>query len=103
MARVTDPVCGMTLDSDTAAGQSRYQERTYSFCSQECLRQFERDPARYAGAADAPASAPHGELEQHEPPYTKSGWFVAPKFGAAGSGGAEYEPLPEAHDDRDAR
>jgi len=36
--------------------------------------------------------------ERHEPPFTKKGGFVAPKFGAAGSGGAEYEPLPEKHD-----
>ncbi len=39
------------------------------------------------------------ELEQHEPPYTTTGWFTAPKFGVAGSGGLEYELLPEAHDE----
>ena len=39
------------------------------------------------------------EPERHEPPYTTTGkWFTVPKFGSAGSGGAEYEPLPEAHD-----
>jgi hypothetical protein len=27
-----------------------------------------------------------------EPPNTKSGPFAAPKFGSAGSGGAEFEP-----------
>lgn len=43
------------------------------------------------------------ELERHEPPYTKWGALVAPKFGAAGSGGAEYERLPEAHDDHENR
>jgi len=36
-------------------------------------------------------------LEQHEPPYTVTSWLVAPKFGAAASGGFEYERLPEAH------
>lgn len=48
----------------------------------------------------ASLSVPEQEPERHEPPYTKSGGFVAPKFGAAGSGGAEYERLPESHDDR---
>lgn len=43
------------------------------------------------------------ELEQHEPPYTTTGWFTAPKFGVAGSGGLEYELLPEAHDQRSER
>ena len=32
-----------------------------------------------------------------KPPYTKSDGIVAPKFGAAGSGGAEYERGPETH------
>ena len=42
-------------------------------------------------------------LEQHESPYTTTGWLTAPKFGAAGSGGLEYERLPEAHDERGER
>ena len=29
---------------------------------------------------------------KNEPPNTKSGPFAAPKFGSAGSGGAEFEP-----------
>jgi len=29
------------------------------------------------------------------PPRTKTGPFAAPKFGSAGSGGAELEPGPE--------
>lgn len=29
------------------------------------------------------------------PPRTKTGPIVAPKFGSAGSGGAEFEPGPE--------
>ena len=101
MATVKDPVCGMMIDPDTAAGRFTYQGKTYHFCSAQCLRQFESEPARYTrgtASADAGTSAPAGELERHEPPYTKSSGLVAPKFGAAGSGGAEYERLPEAHD-----
>lgn len=90
MPQVTDPVCGMTIDSVTAAGVSKYEGRTFYFCSEECKRLFDADPSRYAGTTEV--------LEQHEPPYTKTGRWVAPKFGAAGSGGAEYERLPEAHD-----
>lgn len=103
MARVKDPVCGMMMDRDTAAARARFDDREYYFCSQQCLRQFEADPARYAAGADVSPSEPREELERHEPPYTKSGGMVAPKFGSAGSGGAEYERLPEAHDDRERR
>lgn len=37
------------------------------------------------------------ELERHEPPRTTTGVMTAPKFGSAGSGGLEYERLPERH------
>jgi hypothetical protein len=32
--------------------------------------------------------------QQRERPFTKHHGIVAPKFGSAGSGGAEYEPGP---------
>jgi YHS domain-containing protein len=103
MARVKDPVCGMMIESDSAAGESTFQERTYYFCSQQCLQQFEADPGRYAEPAKPVIADRADNLERHEPPFTKAGGMVAPKFGAAGSGGAEYERLPEAHDDRETR
>ena len=101
MAMVTDPVCGMQVDSEKAAGESRYQDKTYYFCTEECLRDFEANPSRYASAAEgrADAHASHEKLEEHEPRFTKTGRMVSPKFGSAGSGGLEYERLPEAHDD----
>ena len=39
------------------------------------------------------------EPERHEPPHTTKGGVTAPKFGSAGSGGAEYEQVPEQHDE----
>lgn len=105
MAQVKDPVCGMMVDSDATAATSSYRGQTYYFCSTACQRKFDADPAQYAGTSADGASPgrPTEELERHEPPYTKSGGMVAPKFGSAGSGGAEHERLPEAHDDREAR
>ncbi len=104
MAQVKDPVCGMMLDSDAAPGRSSYQGTTYYFCSAQCLRQFEADPACYVGTSPStgrPGSSSEVQPEQHESRFTKVSGLVAPKFGAAGSGGAEYERLPEAHGDRD--
>jgi hypothetical protein len=47
---------------------------------------------------DASTSAPE---TAGDPPYTKTGGIVAPKFGSATSGGAEFEPLPD--DKQDSR
>ena len=33
--------------------------------------------------------------DEPNPPRTTRGFFTAPKFGSAGSGGAEFEPGPE--------
>ncbi|MFZ5594095.1 MAG: YHS domain-containing protein [Pseudomonadota bacterium] len=42
-----DPVCGMLVDPKQAAGQRRYQEKTYYLCSPSCLDRFDRAPQRY--------------------------------------------------------
>ena len=44
--RVTDPVCGMQVDTDTPL-QSHYRGTAYRFCSRHCLDAFEADPKRY--------------------------------------------------------
>ena len=43
-----DPVCGMEVDPEHAAGQSTYRGRTYHFCSAACRDQFEKEPLRFA-------------------------------------------------------
>jgi YHS domain-containing protein len=61
-----DPVCGMGVDPDQAAGSAVHAGRLYHFCSTACLNKFEADPARYvtvdAGAGPATAQTParHG-------------------------------------------
>ncbi len=39
-----DPICGMTVDPATAAGQYEYQGKTYYFCAPSCLETFKADP-----------------------------------------------------------
>ena len=73
MAKVKDPVCGMMIDTQTAAAQSTYAGQEYYFCSTACKREFDEKPAK----------------------------FTAPKFGSATSGGGEYEHIPA--DRRDIR
>lgn len=98
MAEVKDPVCGMTIDSESAYARIDVEGQAYYFCSAECQAAFEANPQRFIGERAGSAAGTSDRLEQHEPPYTVSSFLTSPKFGAAGSGGLEYERLPEAHD-----
>ena len=44
---MTDPVCGMTVDPDTAAASTEIDGNIYYFCSKGCLRSFMADPTQY--------------------------------------------------------
>jgi Cu+-exporting ATPase len=48
---VTDPVCGMTISPDGAAGQSDYNGQTFYFCSTGCKTKFDGSPEQYPAAA----------------------------------------------------
>ena len=42
-----DPICGMDIDPEDAAGKAEYQGKTYYFCNPMCLERFEAEPAKY--------------------------------------------------------
>jgi P-type Cu+ transporter len=44
---VVDPVCGMTINPETAAASREVEGVTYYFCSTHCAASFDADPARY--------------------------------------------------------
>lgn len=44
---VVDPVCGMRINKNTAAGEAEYLGRTYYFCINECRERFLTEPARW--------------------------------------------------------
>ncbi len=48
-----DPVCGMSVDVETASERTVHGGKTYAFCSAGCRGAFEKEPSRYA--IDAPA------------------------------------------------
>ena len=50
-----DPVCGMSVTPETAAGKFEYNGTTYYFCSPGCRRSFEKDPEKFL----APDYKPH--------------------------------------------
>lgn len=47
MATHTDPVCGMQVEEQQAAGQSEHEGQTYYFCSQGCKDKFDQNPEQY--------------------------------------------------------
>ena len=55
--RVTDPVCGMQVDPDSAAGMFEREGVKHYFCSAHCLAQFKADPAKYLAKSAPSASA----------------------------------------------
>ena len=44
---VKDPVCGMTVDPDTAAASYEYDGTTYHFCAVRCKERFVADPRKF--------------------------------------------------------
>ncbi|HKY04413.1 MAG TPA: heavy metal translocating P-type ATPase [Blastocatellia bacterium] len=52
--KVIDPVCGMTVSPESAAGSFEHDGKTYYFCSKSCLEKFRAEPDRFlkpAGSA----------------------------------------------------
>lgn len=44
---VTDPVCGMKIEPETAYSRLEYEGRTVYFCSKHCEEEFRRNPEKY--------------------------------------------------------
>ncbi len=93
---VVDPVCGMTVDPQQAAGTHVHQGRTYHFCSRHCVEKFKADPARYLKAPspttrhkdpvcgmDVDPDHAAGRLEHQGRTYYFCSDFCVKKFGAA--------------------
>lgn len=49
--RHIDPVCGMTVVPDKAAGTFQHNGKTYFFCSKGCLQKFSAEPAKFLASS----------------------------------------------------
>ena len=57
---VKDLVCGMDIETASAAGRTEYKGETYYFCGSKCKEKFDLNPEQYLGkSARAPTSG-HG-------------------------------------------
>ena len=56
---VTDPVCGMRVDPESAADAADHGGERYHFCSPRCAERFRAEPARFT-------AGPGSEREHHQ-------------------------------------
>ncbi len=42
-----DPICGMTVDANTAKNTYEHNSKKYYFCCSSCLKKFVADPDKY--------------------------------------------------------
>lgn len=103
--KVKDPVCGMMIDEEKAAGNSTYQGMTYHFCSIGCQQKFEANQASYTEEGEAapppvnekPAAAGTRYTCPMHPEVVKDGPGSCPKCGMA------LEPMmPQAGEEDNA-
>jgi P-type Cu+ transporter len=74
--RVTDPVCGMKIDPEKAAGTVEHAGVTVYFCSKTCQAKFQAEPGRYASKL---VSIPPGEgIHSPAPPPAADIEYVCP-------------------------
>src|SRR5580693_7314142 len=83
-AAAIDPVCGMRVDPEHAAGKTTYKGESYYFCSTNCRAKFEGDPERYLhpGAVAEPMHAVEYTCPMH-PEVRQLGPGSCPKCGMA--------------------
>lgn len=60
---VKDPVCGMDVDPEHAAGSFAHDGRTFYFCSASCKTKFSADPVKYAQSNARPHAPQAGALD----------------------------------------
>jgi YHS domain-containing protein len=46
-----DPVCGMNVDENKSQYQSQYGGKKFNFCSEQCKKEFDKQPEQYARSA----------------------------------------------------
>src|SRR5262245_46011650 len=87
-----DPVCGMEVEPDRAAGSHSHRGRQYYFCSGHCLEAFRAQPEKYLAPRPLPVESPKGTIYTcpMHPEVRKAGPGSCPICGMA------LEPLEPA-------
>ena len=59
-ADVKDPVCGMVVETATAAEHTNHNGQTYYFCGSGCKKKFDLHPEQYLGKSASAQQSGHG-------------------------------------------
>ncbi len=50
-----DPVCGMTVEPESAAAEHVHEGKKYYFCAVRCKKRFQADPHKFSASGQHPA------------------------------------------------
>ena len=75
--REKDPVCGMMVDPEKAAGKIEHDGKTYYFCSARCAERFRNEPEKFL-AAPGTAGMEHKAAPAAVPAVAKNVRYTCP-------------------------
>ena len=67
---VIDPVCGMTVQPETAAGWHEHEGETFYFCSTRCLQKFQENPETFLNKSSAPITLQPVQIQREPKPVS---------------------------------
>jgi P-type Cu+ transporter len=96
--RYRDPVCGMKVEEQTAAGTVEHEGHHFYFCSRSCLDKFKADPQRYLSPhSPGKVAAANGPLIEYtcpmDPEVRRLGPGTCPKCGMALEPASVQQPV----------
>lgn len=62
----TDPVCGMQIEPDSAAGKAEYKGQTFYFCAEGCRQSFRENPADFVSRNENQSEFPEKAFSTKE-------------------------------------
>lgn len=89
-----DPVCGMQVNENEAAGKSQHGGQTYHFCSTECKNTFDKNPAEYT-------TTKHAEGQEHQGAGKHAGGKQAGKQAGSNQPGQMQGQTGQSHTGRE--
>src|SRR5215469_13592981 len=103
-SKAIDPVCGMTVNPQTARGSVEYQGKKYYFCNPRCAERFQAEPEKYLSPETEvrePEVAPAEATEYTCPMHPE---IVRDRPGSCPICGMALEPrtITAAHEDDDS-
>jgi P-type Cu+ transporter len=94
--KAIDPICKMTVDTETAAGKTLHDGETHYFCSLACKQNFDTSLARFTPAAPSRSNSNFVQLGSLKPSAPKSLPAISNKseIASAKSNAVQFDSKP---------